>query len=476
MTRSMRTLPVRALPAATVLVILALLTLLILTLAPPAHAAPLPLVWSVEYKASTNDAYKAAVTAPGGVVYAAGYARSKANGRTGVMLLAKYVDVGPSATREWVRTLGLNGARADKVAVDARGDVIVAGTANLANRGHSNVFVLKYSPAGVLKWRASCNAPVHRDDYVTDLALDARGNALIVGASVGKGTGRDYITLKVRANGSRAWARRYAGPDVYDEARGVAVDPAGSVYVTGNSRRRPAVPGRSGPPRTVTIKYSSSGARLWLAVVGQRRPASGSAVMVSPDAQGAIVFGWRYLPGTSEQENLFFVKYAASSGKVVWMRTISNGPDSTEEPAAAGMDASGAPIAAGMSNPSGAIEGYLAGVSSSGGDAWQSSFASAFDDPGWAQFDDVAVGPEGAVLAGGYTQAAAWDFDGPQPTAFLVRYSPGWPITAPLDYVGPGSATGQSRCTAVAIGAGGRYAVGQQAGAAGDLDAVLVKF
>ena len=54
-----------------------------------------------------------------------------------------------------------------------------------------------------------------------------------------------------------------------------------------------------------------------------------------------------------------------------------------------------------------------------------------------------------------------------QPTAFLVRYSPGWPITAPLDYVGPGSATSQGRCTAVAIGAGGSYAVGQQAGAGG---------
>ena len=66
--------------------------------------------------------------------------------------------------------------------------------------------------------------------------------------------------------------------------------------------------------------------------------------------------------------------------------------------------------------------------------------------------------------------------DDPQPTAFLVRYSPGWPITAPLDYVGPGSATSQGRCTAVAIGTDGKFAVGQQTGAAGDLDAVLMKF
>jgi len=159
------------------LVILALLTLLILTLAPPAHAASLPLVWSAEYQASANDVYNAVATAPGGVVYAAGHATANASGSSGLMLLAKYVDAGPSATREWVRTLRLNGARADRVAVDARGDVIVAGTSNLADKGRSNIVVLKYSSAGVLKWRAAYDGAEHRDDYVTDLALDARGNA-----------------------------------------------------------------------------------------------------------------------------------------------------------------------------------------------------------------------------------------------------------------------------------------------------------
>ena len=84
----------------------------------------------------------------------------------------------------------------------------------------------------------------------------------------------------------------------------------------------------------------------------------------------------------------------------------------------------------------------------------------------------------GAVLAGGWTQAAkpakaAWDYI---PTAFAVRYSPAWPITAPLDYIGAGSATSRSRCTAVAIGAAGMYAVGERTDAHGDLDAVLVKF
>ena len=352
MTRSMRTLPVRALPAATVLVILALLTLLILTLAPPAHAASLPLVWSAEYKASANDVYNAVATAPGGVVYAAGYAKAGASGSNGLLLLAKYVDAGSSGTREWVRTLQLNGARAEKVAVDARGNVIVAATSNLST--DSDIVVLKYSSAGVLKWRTSYDGPDHRGDYVTDLALDARGNALVVGASFGKGTGRDYVTLKVRADGSRAWARRYAGPDFLDVASGVAVDPAGSVYVTGGSRRKPDVPGRLGPTRAVTIKYSPGGARLWLA----SHRAAPAGRRLRRHGQPGREAAWSSPGGATSRQsawtvNQFFAKYDASSGKVVWMRMISGGVGRQPRPAAAGMDASGAPIAAGLSNPSG---------------------------------------------------------------------------------------------------------------------------
>ena len=136
------------------LVILALLTFLILTLAPPAHAASLPLVWSAEYKASANDVYNAVVTAPGGVVYAAGYAKAGASGSNGLLLLAKYVDAGSSGTREWVRTLQLNGARAE----EGRG-----GRARQRDRGRDlepvgpgllDIVVLKYSSAGVLKPRS----------------------------------------------------------------------------------------------------------------------------------------------------------------------------------------------------------------------------------------------------------------------------------------------------------------------------------
>jgi hypothetical protein len=449
----------------------ALAVLLILLAAPAANALPLPLVWSAEYATSTNDGFNAVATAPDGVVYAAGYARANASGRSGLMLLAKYADAGSSSQRQWVRTLQLNGGAANEVAVDPRGNVIVAATSNLSASGRSGIIVLKYSPAGVLKWSAFYDGPVHRDDYVNDLALDSRGNALIVGASVGEGTGRDYITLKVRADGTRAWARRYAGPEVFDEARGVAVDPHGNVYVTGWSNDKDRT------RRAHTICYSPGGAERWSVRDATRRSWSGAAdVMVSsaPGARGVVITGYQGAHGG--RELLMFAKYSASSGKVIWKTILPDSAQATE-PHAGAIDGAGAPIAAGMSNADG-IQGHIAGVSAGGGDAWHSVLTSGFTDPGEAEFDALAAGSGGAILAGGWTQAAKpskklWDYI---PSAFAVRYSPGWPIVAPLDYVGPGSATTRSRCNAVAIGTHGMYAVGEQTNASGDLDAVLLKF
>src|SRR5450756_1367560 len=140
------------------------------------------------------------------------------------------------------------------------------------------------------------------------MALDKYGNAYVVGASRGPATGRDYVTIKVRKSGARAWVRRYAGPSSgSDEARGIAVDPSGACYVTGVSN------GTSGKPRAVTIKYSSAGSQRWGRVfTGVVAGACANAIAVSrvPGATGVIIAGsmWN---GMSEGGDVLFVKYAA---------------------------------------------------------------------------------------------------------------------------------------------------------------------
>ncbi len=445
--------------------------------APAARAAALPLVWSGTLSSAGSAGFTSIATGPDGAVYAAGYAEKDNDSNASRLLLVKYVDAGETMSQAWMATPPGAEMTAAKVAVDPSGNVIVAGTKGpMAFHGPgSDIVVLKFSPAGDLLWKATYDGAPQLSDYVKDLALDAHGNVVVVGASARGRTGRDYVTVKFFAGGSRAWARLYAGPSDFDEARSVAVDPRGNVYVTGESRVPASKPGVSGPLRVVTISYSKTGARRWIILGGRGSQSGGSAVMYCgvQNAVGVVVAGWRY-SGSPAFGHDFFAKYALN-GHLLWSRTLGAGTRSDEWPSAAALDGTGAPIAAGSRNKTGAMQGWLAGTSATGRAIWHSSFTSAFTNPSWAEFGSVAAAADGRVLAAGET-ASGEPADMDIPTTFLVRYSPGWPVTAPLDYVGAGSAGTADTCTAVAIGSAGMYAVGRQGSIGGDSVAVILKF
>jgi hypothetical protein len=435
--------------------------------------SPLKPVWSSTFSTPSDDGFTALATGPDGAVYAAGYTQAKSPDTGGKLLLVKYVDQGATMTEAWRVLAGSGQVSAQRVAVDQAGNVVVVGTqglVDLSGKG-SDILVLKVSSAGKVLWRRSYDGPSHLSDYVTDLALDAHGNALVVGASTGKGTARDFITLKLRTDGGLAWARRYAGAVRFDEARAVAVDSRGNAYVAGwsddkDSRRR-----------ATTISYSPDGRQRWAAQDMTRGSWSGAMdVMVSATTGSprVVITGYQ---GVGNKEALMFTRYSAPTGKLVWKRLLRSSAQA-REPEAGAIDSSGAPVAVGNANLSPRGGAFIAGVSASGSDPWDSLLSSEAENPGDAEFEAVATGDGGSILAGGYVQTAPpakqqWDFI---PTSFAVRYSPAWPITAPLDYIGAGSPTTRGRCTAVAIGASGMYAVGERTTARGDQDAVLVKF
>ena len=457
----------------------ALAVLLILLLAPAAWAAPLPLVSSTSYASAGDDGFTCVTTGPDGAVYAAGYAQQNAALTSGVLLLVKYVDDGSKLTEAWHVLAGYEPMTAVKVAVNSYGDVIVA-----ANRGrgdfHGNggdIVVEKVSPAGEPLWTSEYDGRAHGLDYVKAMTLDRDGNVIVCGSSFDKGTGRDYVTIKFTSGGGRAWVRKYAGPSDFDEARDVTVDPAGNVYVTGQSRMKSPIPGRSGLPRAVTISYAPGGRQRWIVVDKRKHSTSGVTLDYCgvAGAKGVVLSGSRW-PLHARYEHLYFDKYRSSDGHVVWTSTVNTTARVTEWPSAAALDASGAPIVAGGSNAQGGIEALLAGVSANGLQPWSSYITSITDNPAWAEFADVAVASDGRILAAGQTATAAMPEEGDQPTAFLVRSSTGWPVTAPLDYIGDGGPTTYDACKAVAIGDRGMYAVGKAAEGSGDTDAVLLKF
>ena len=132
-----------------------------------------------------------------------------------------------AVTEAWAQRYGSSTAFEDyasKVVTDPAGNVIVAGTTG------SEMLVIKYSGAGVSLWTNRYNGSA------SAVAVDGRGNVFLTGNSDGAGGNSDYSTIAYSGAGVPLWTNRYTGSANWrDEAKAVAVDGSGNVFVTGSS-------------------------------------------------------------------------------------------------------------------------------------------------------------------------------------------------------------------------------------------------
>jgi len=144
------------------------------------------------------------------------------------------------------------------------------GSANVYVTGHStgsgtlyDYATVKYNSGGVEQWAAAAryNGPASGDDQAKALALDGSGNVYVTGYSTGSGTWYDYATVKYNSAGAQQWAVRYNGPagSGDDQAKALALDGSGNVYVTGHST------GSGTGIDYATVRYGSDGVEQWVA-------------------------------------------------------------------------------------------------------------------------------------------------------------------------------------------------------------------
>jgi len=213
------------------------------------------------------------------------------------------------------------------MAVDDAGDVYVTGE-SYDNNSRLDYTTIKYDGDGRRQWVVTYNGPGNYNDSAKAIALDAFGNVYVTGYSYGgAATHEDYATIKYSSSGHRLWVARYAGPSgppysAYDLANAIAVDESGGVYVTGYS---------DGGPTSydyATIKYDSGGIEQWKARYNGLGDKYDYAHAIALDSSGSV-----YVTGCSDnngtRQDYATIKYD-SFGNQLWVATY-NGPSNNND-------------------------------------------------------------------------------------------------------------------------------------------------
>jgi hypothetical protein len=297
------------------------------------------------------------------------------------------------------------------IAIDAS-YVYVTGRSQQSKGDEKNYdyYTAKYDiDNGKKRWDFRYDGPGESDDEAAAVAVDNSGNVCVTGRSTGDGTGFDYYTAKYDSSGDLVWEARYNNDSVNgnDEARGIAVDSSGNVYITGRST------GDDSSFDYYTIKYAAAdGAKLWDARYAGPGSGDDEARAIVVDSSGNA-----YVTGRSEGSgtdyDYYTVKYAAADGEALWAKPYNNDDkDGHDEATAMTIDASGDIYVTGRSKGSGTGFDYytIKYFSDDGRRFWVARYNNE-DENGEDQAWAIVVDSSGNVYVTGSSQGSGTSID-----------------------------------------------------------------
>lgn len=277
----------------------------------------------------------------------------------------------------------LGGSSLDYVtslAVDGSGRVLVAGWTDSANfptvsplrarSGGVDAFVVRYNAAGTgIDFATYFGGS--GDDRAFGLAVDGSGQAVLAGyttssnfpvLAAGQGTlagGKDAFVVKLNAAGTGLVFSTYLGGSGQDEAKAVAVDVSGAIYVAGStySSNFPTLSAfqtmNAGGQDGFLAKFSTGGSRLYSTLLGGQADDRINAVAVDASGQAYVTGGTGSAnfptlgaaqPALAGGQDAFVTKLAAGGTQLLYSTFLGGaggGTGAPEEGAGIAVDASG---------------------------------------------------------------------------------------------------------------------------------------
>lgn len=271
------------------------------------------LLWQRTWGGNDGESTSGLALDSNGSIYIAGYTSSFGAGDSDTFLI-KY---SPTGDLLWQKTWGGSDFDdANALGVDSAGDIYIAGHTYSFGFGGGDAFLLKYSASGTLLWQRTWAKSTSPDwEWANALALDSSGGVYVAGYA--EGFNCDAVLLKYSSEGNllwqKIWRKSWSG-NGYQEARAVALDNSGNVYLAGNTWPFLGL----GYEDTFLLKYSSDGNLLWQSNWG----GSGSdwAYALAVDVDGNVyVAGGTYSFGAGENDALL-LKYSPD-GSLLWQKT-----------------------------------------------------------------------------------------------------------------------------------------------------------
>jgi len=295
------------------------------------------------------------------------------------------VKLAPDGKVLWDRPFDIPGGHTvpSWVVVDAQDNVVRGGYQESIGGGY---LAVKYDPDGNLLWYSTFGIGVGSE--ARRVAVDELGDVYLFGETWGgatgtEPTGHDFLTVKFSADGAFRWARIAHGTNS-DEPSSLAVR-GGRVVVTGHTGSR-----------WLTVCYDYAGNELWTRLY-EHGIVGGNDVVVGPAGQ-VVVCGWGTTDGGFPYVGTV-VQYDAK-GNEDW-RVYHNGPfGPVDNFVRLAIADDGAVVAVGWASDAGAYEDWsVLKISPAGEELWSQHHAGI---AGWMEYATaVALGPAGEVYVGG---------------------------------------------------------------------------